>query len=117
MIKNAKDSLNIQTIASPEAPPVTIIDSSDSKSKIESGIDSTSSEMSLEAYSFAESDDSTMDGLDPAIIEKDWFILNENPHIENSLQYTDMLPVNTTTFDSGEFYLLIIYLNQLWRPT
>ncbi|XP_026726893.1 zinc finger protein 883-like [Trichoplusia ni] len=55
---------------------------------------------------FAESDDSTMDSIDPAIIEKDWCILNENSLIDNSLQYTDLLPVNTSTFDTGELFAL-----------
>lgn len=82
-----------------------MLENNDSK-KIESGIDSTSSEMSLETYSFAESDDSTMDSIDPAVIEKEWCILNENSLIDNSLQYTDLLPVNSTTFDTGEFFLI-----------
>ncbi|KAJ8724641.1 hypothetical protein PYW08_016115 [Mythimna loreyi] len=83
----------------PSPPPVTSIDNHDAKMKIESGIDSTSSEMSLEAYTFTESDDSTMDSLDPTILEKDWCISNESSIIDDSLQYTDMLPVNNTTFD------------------
>lgn len=84
----------------PEQVPVTVIDNSDTKMKIESGIDSTSSEMSLETHSFAESDDSTMDSIDPTIIKRDWSISNESSIIENidTLQYTDMLPANSTTF-------------------
>lgn len=62
--------------------------------------------MSIETNCFMESDDSTMDSLDPTIIEKDWCISNENFKIENlqeNIQYTDMLPVNNTTFDFGEW--------------
>lgn len=70
--------------------------------KIESGIDSASSEMSLETYCFVMSDDSTMDSIDPTIIEKDWCISNGNSILDDSLQYTDMLPVNNTTFDFGK---------------
>lgn len=78
------------------------IDKSDSEVKSESGIESTSPDMSLDTYIFAESDDSTMDSIDPAIIEKDWTMLNENSFVENSLQYTDMLSVNSSVFETGE---------------
>ncbi|XP_035441254.1 oocyte zinc finger protein XlCOF6 [Spodoptera frugiperda] len=100
-IKNSKDNQN-KTITATRPSPVTVNDNTDTKMKIESGIDSTSSEMSIETNCFMESDDSTMDSLDPTIIEKDWCISNENFKIENlqeNIQYTDMLPVNNTTFD------------------
>lgn len=111
----------------PSPPPVTAINNNDAKMKIESGIDSTSSEMSLETYNYTtdnESDDSTMDSLDPTIKEKDWCVStessiiddslqhtdmkewcvsNESSIIDDTLQYTDMLPVNNTTFDFGKF--------------
>ncbi|KAH9628106.1 hypothetical protein HF086_018322 [Spodoptera exigua] len=100
-IKNSKDNQN-KTITATEPSPATVNDTTDAKMKIESGIDSTSSEMSIETNCFMESDDSTMDSLDPTIIEKDWCVSNENFKIENlqeNVQYTDMLPINNTTFD------------------
>ena len=111
--QDIKDKTNIQAITAPELPsppPVTVIDNHDVKMKIESGIDSTSSEMSLEAYCFGESDDSTMDSIDPTVIEKDWCISNESSIIDDSLQYTDMLPVNNTTFDFGKLHLSFLHL-------
>ncbi|XP_075975969.1 uncharacterized protein LOC142976471 [Anticarsia gemmatalis] len=83
----------------PVVKNIITVDKNDSETKCESGIESTSPDLSLDNYIF-ESDDSTVDSIDPAIIEKDWCILNENAFIENSLQYTDMLPVvNNTTLE------------------
>lgn len=78
--------------------------SSFSEIKSESGMESTSPEISLDTYIFAESDDSTMDSIDPMIIKKDWCILNENSLIDSSLQYIDMLPVSHTTFETGKYF-------------
>lgn len=72
----------------------------DSEVRSESGIESTSPEMSLDTYIFGESDDSTMDSIDPAILEKDWNIFNENSLVDNSLKYTDLMPVTNTTLET-----------------